>query len=103
MCDCENREVKSIDLDLNKVEDTLWIATVDNYTFKIRTRPLDPRDGKETVGVRLFEVNDQIEGLGTVGRRWLAVEELTDEWIKDFIATSLAKYTDFFKENSHTV
>lgn len=100
MCDSENREVKSIDLDLKKVEDTLWVATVDQYTFKIRTLPLAPRDGKETIGVRLFEVNDQLEDLGTVGRRGLAVEEFTDEWIKEFITKSLEKYTDFFKELS---
>lgn len=100
MCDSENREVKSIDLDLKKVEDTLWVATVDQYTFKVRTRPLAPRDGKETIGVRFFEVNDKLEGLGTVGRQWLSVEEFTDEWIKEFITKSLEKYTDFFKELS---
>lgn len=103
MSDCESREAKSIDLEVKKVSDTEYIATVDKYTFKIRTRTFEDSDTAETIGVRFFEVNDQIEGLGTVGYRNLAVEDFTAEWIRKFINKSLATHTNFFKELSSSV
>jgi hypothetical protein len=100
MCDSNNSQPKFADFKLDKVSDTEWLATVDEYTFKVRTLPVEDDSKSGTIRVRFFEVNDQIEGLGTTAYRNLLVEEFTPEWIEKFIVKTLAKHTNFFKENS---
>jgi hypothetical protein len=100
MCDCNNSEPKFTNFQLDKVSETEYLATVDEYTFKVRTLPVEDEGDYGTVRVRLFEVNDKLPELGTVGYRGLPVEHFTPEWIENFIAKNLARHTNFFKDNS---
>lgn len=100
MCDCNNSELKITNFELNKVSDTEYLATVDEYTFKVRSLPLEGEGNYGTVRVRLFEVDDKLPELGTIIYRGLPIEHFTPGWIENFIAKNLAKHTNVFKENS---